>query len=214
MSIQYAAVIKKGAVVCSSPPPNPSLNSSLKRLCAQISGGKMHQLDQGNIVIKILSEQNGTNFCCVADSSCNPRNTVTFLEELSRQWVQRYGPAPPPFSENQKQGEFGPVIQSTMSGYNTGTNQKISMIKQNIAQAQETMAKNLEEALRRGEKLEDMEAKAQNLNDHAHEFERNANKLKNRMCWQKWQYYIIGAVIVVVVIVIIIMIACGTDFKC
>ena len=214
MSIQYAAIVKRGTVVCSSPPPNPSLNAQLKKLCAQITGGKMHQLDEGQIVIKVLSEPNGTNFCCVADSSTNPRNVVAFLEELSRQWTSKYGPSPPPFSENQKQGEFGPIIQSSMAGFNSGQNQKISMIKQNIAQAQDTMAKNLEEALRRGEKLEDMEAKAQNLNDHAHEFERNANKLKNKMCWQRWQYYIIGVVIIIVVILIIVLIACGTDFKC
>ena len=207
MSIAYAAIIKRDVCIASGPEPNPSINQSLKRLCAQISSGSVHQLDQGKNVIKVLSEANGMNYCCVAESSCDGRRTLQFLEELQRQWVRKYGSQPPPFSENQKNQEFGPIIQSALSSFNSQQAQKINVIKENILQAQETMAKNLEEALRRGEKLEDMEQKANNLNEHAHEFERGAKTLKNKMCWQKYQWYLLGALIAIVVIVIIVLIA-------
>ena len=206
MSILYAAVIKKDVAICSGPQPNASVNSSLKAYCSQIHGGRVHQLEQGKNLVKILTENNQLNFCCVCEATCNGHTALQFLEELSRQWVRKYGTSPPPFAENQKNGEFGPVIQSTLSSFNSEQNQKISTIKPNLAEAQETMAKNLEEALRRGEKLEDMEAKAQGLKEHASEFERNSSTLKNKMCWQKWRYYIIGAIVAIVLIAIIVII--------
>lgn len=214
MSILYAVVARGNVIMASGPEPNQGLNAALKGVFSKITSGRLHQIDQGKQVVRIITD-NGMNFACLADSSVDSKRQVSFLEELQRQWVRKYGQGTQNFAENQKNGEFGPTIQSSLSAFNSEQGHKIAIIKENIMQAQEAMTKNLEEALKRGDSLEAMENKANELNNHAQQFERSTKDLKRKMCFQKYRWYFLGALIVVVLIWLISSFICGFDYhKC
>ena len=91
--------------------------------------------------------------------------------------------------------------------------QKITQIKSNLESTQDQMTQNLTMALARGEQLNVMEAKAENIKDSAATFRREATNVRRRMCLQKWKWYFIGIAIAVVVIFIIVWVACGASFQ-
>ena len=68
----------------------------------------------------------------------------------------------------------------------------------------------------RGERIEDLAAKTQSLDQQAFVFNSDARALKNVMWWQNARSIAIIAVIVIVLILILVIAACGgiTFSKC
>ena len=64
------------------------------------------------------------------------------------------------------------------------TDRKIHEINQEIEQTKNTVMESIEKVLDRGEKIELLVHKSDNLNDHAMQFNKHSKKLKNRMLWK------------------------------
>ena len=138
---------------------------------------------------------------------------MAFLEELQRKWRTKYANQGANFQPYSKDKEFAPEIQALFTMYNSERAQKIATIKGNIAATQEKMTENLTQALIRGEKLEVMEEKANNIKEHAEVFHRAANTVKRKMCWERYRWYVLGVLIALVLIFILFLIFCK-GFKC
>ena len=67
--------------------------------------------------------------------------------------------------------------------------------------------------LERGEKLELLVDKTEQLQSSADTFKFTSNKLKNAMFWKTVKFYAMIAFVVALVIIIISMIACGADYS-
>ncbi|EAY22776.1 Synaptobrevin family protein [Trichomonas vaginalis G3] len=167
-------------------------------------------LEEGDYIYQVLADPDRMNFLCLAKKTATFQLRQTFLEELQRKWRVKYKNQGSSFEAYSKSKEFGPDIQSLFTQYNSERAAKIAAIKSNIAATQEKMAENLTQALIRGEKLDVMEEKSNSIKEHAEVFHRAANKVKNRMCFEHYKWYIIGGIIGAVflagvIIVIVIM---------
>ena len=170
-------------------------------------------VEQAGHTFYSLTDQNRTTFLCLADSSVSRNLQISFCEELQRKWRTRYGNNTNSFMANSKDSEFGPEIATLISIYNNERQKKIAQIKDNISDAQAQMTKNLSLALARGEQLNIMEEKANEIKDSATQFKREATKVKNKMCCQRYMWYFIGIAIGILVIFIILLIACKPNFS-
>merc|ERR1719357_559627 len=86
---------------------------------------------------------------------------------------------------------------------------KIAQINETMEQVKTAMYTNIDKVLDRGEKIELLVDKSDNLNAHANQFKRRAKTLKNRLWWQNVKMMIIVFLVVVMVIYIIAAMACG-----
>lgn len=89
---------------------------------------------------------------------------------------------------------------------------KIAIVQNQINETTSIMKKNIEQVLNRGEKLEDLEKKTDDIRIESIEFEQTSRKLKDEMCWKKYQLQlIIIGVIITIVSLIIILIVFGSQ---
>lgn len=174
---------------------------------------QMHVLDQDKYVFHCYTTTDRMNYLCLADKSANSQLRATFLDELQKKWISRYGNKGATFKSLEKSMEFAPEIEALFNTFNSESAAKIATIKGNIAEAQEKMTENLAEALIRGEKLTIMEQKADTIRTNADTFKRSANQVKNKMCFQRYRWYFLGALIVIILILVIVFSICNIDFR-
>ena len=171
-------------------------------------------VEQAGHVFMTLTEPDRVTFLVLTDKAVSPASRLSFLNDLKSRWRARYGNSAAGFAPNSKNSEFGQTeIAALMRNYNSDKYQKITQIKSNLESTQDQMTQNLTMALARGEQLNVMEAKAENIKDSAATFRREATNVRRRMCLQKWKWYFIGIAIAVVVIFIIVWVACGASFQ-
>lgn len=88
---------------------------------------------------------------------------------------------------------------------------KISAINSEINQTVDIMRQNIETVINRGEKLEDIELKTNEIMLESIEFEQSSKKVKEAMCWKKYRLYlIIAGAAFLLALLIIIAIVFGT----
>ncbi len=104
--------------------------------------------------------------------------------------------------------DFGKILENRMRHYNTSGGGTISAV-------QSKLDANIEQILERGEKLELLVDKTDQLQTQAFQFQKTSRKLKNAMYWRKVKIYAAVSVIVILLMWIISAIACGIDYsKC
>mmetsp|Transcript_15700 Transcript_15700/g.63230 ORF Transcript_15700/g.63230 Transcript_15700/m.63230 type:complete len:84 (+) Transcript_15700:780-1031(+) len=75
------------------------------------------------------------------------------------------------------------------------------------------MVQNIEMVLERGEKLELLVDKTDQLNATAFTFEKSSRKLKEAMFWKKVKIYLLITFVLCVLLYVFLAVICGPDFK-
>ncbi|KAL9190738.1 hypothetical protein ACHAXT_000444 [Thalassiosira profunda] len=123
-------------------------------------------------------------FCCVYDCKrITEQYAQAFLTKLS--FVTEPLRGMPWWREGgvlSAQESFAPTLQQQLES--AERDGQLAMISQHVDETKELMAKNIHNILERGEKLEDLEEEAQELNAMARVFKKNAKKVKRFKMWQ------------------------------
>ncbi|KAI9207244.1 synaptobrevin [Polychytrium aggregatum] len=82
---------------------------------------------------------------------------------------------------------------------------KTTQVQGQVDEVINIMQNNIEKVMARGEKIETLQNKTDDLQQGALQFKRGATKVRSQMWWKDFKLKIIIAVIVVVVLVIIIV---------
>jgi vesicle-associated membrane protein 7 len=107
--------------------------------------------------------------------------------------------------------EMHQQLKRDVDFYSDPKNDKITKIRTDIAEVKEVMVDNIDKILERGDKIDNLVSKTENLEFESRRFESRSNDLK----WKMWKKRIIITAIVIlvitVVIFIIVLIACSKD---
>ncbi len=87
------------------------------------------------------------------------------------------------------------------------SNDKINEVQAEIDKTKDTVQKGIEIAIERGDKLDDLDDKAQMLSNEASMFNKRAKKTRRHFCLQKWKMIALIAFIIIILIIIIWLIA-------
>jgi len=113
--------------------------------------------------------------------------------------------------------EFGSFLETTMNTFNGDNNgtDNIAAVRGKLDAVKGVMVQNIESILERGEKLELLVDKTDQLQTQAFQFQSQSKKLKNAMLMRKIKMYAAIAGIILVIIWVISAVACGIDYsKC
>merc|ERR1712130_376639 len=89
----------------------------------------------------------------------------------------------------------------------SSSSEKISAIQKEIDQTKVSVQMGIALAIDRGDKMEDLDDKSQNLSNEASIFNKRAKQTRRHFCLQQWKMIALIAVIVVVLVLIIWLIA-------
>ncbi|KAG0007402.1 Vesicle-associated membrane protein [Entomortierella chlamydospora] len=144
--------------------------------------------------------EDGLTYMCMADDSFGRRIPFAFLQDIKEKFLAQYGreralESLVPYSMN----EFSKTIAKQMEYFSTNPNaDRIKHVQGEIEQVKDVMVQNIERVLERGERIELLVDKTDNLNQQAFVFKRRSSMLKRTMWWKNVKLMVLLGVSIVV----------------
>ncbi|GAA0138978.1 SNARE protein [Lithospermum erythrorhizon] len=176
----------------------------------------------------------GFVFLVVADESMGRNVPSVFLERVKEDFKKLYGPSirndgPHPLADGEDDDliedrysiaynldrEFGPKLKEHMQYCLSHPEEmsKLSKLKAQVTEVKGIMMDNIEKVLDRGEKIELLVDKSENLQFQADSFQRQGRQLRRKMWLQNLQMKLMVGGSIIAFIVIVWLVACR-GFKC
>ncbi|KAH9540504.1 hypothetical protein CY35_14G008500 [Sphagnum magellanicum] len=156
--------------------------------------------------------EDGITYLVVADDEFGRQIPFAFLERIKDDFKRRYqgGKTENLDTVHALNKEFGPKLKEHMQFCVEHPEEmnKISKIKSQVAEVKGIMMDNIEKVLDRGEKIELLVDKSENLRFQADNFQRHGRSLRRKMWLQNFKVKLIVLAVIVVVIIVIYLSIC------
>eukprot|EP00823_Brevimastigomonas_motovehiculus_P005581 TRINITY_DN4155_c0_g1_i1.p1 TRINITY_DN4155_c0_g1~~TRINITY_DN4155_c0_g1_i1.p1 ORF type:complete len:267 (+),score=51.57 TRINITY_DN4155_c0_g1_i1:116-802(+) len=153
--------------------------------------------------------QSGLTYLCMTDQDFPRVMAFQFIDELKKKFIAQYGERANYAIALAFNADFQGVMQTCMDKYNNQKDDKIQKVKAELGKAKEVVMDNIEKVLQRGEKIELLVNKTEDLQDRAYSFRSQSRQLSTAMWWKNAKVTVILVVIVLFIVYIILSIACG-----
>ncbi|KAF9105594.1 hypothetical protein BGX29_011894 [Mortierella sp. GBA35] len=156
----------------------------------------------------------GLTYMCMADDTFGRRIPFAFLQDIKTRFLTQYSQeramtAMVPYGMN----EFSKTIAKQMEYFSTNPEaDRIKQVQGEIEQVKDVMVHNIERVLERGERIELLVDKTDNLNQQAFAFKKRSTALKRTMWWKNTKLTVILTSVIILLIYLIICSACGFPF--
>ncbi|KAL8158404.1 putative vesicle-associated membrane protein 726 [Apium graveolens] len=160
--------------------------------------------------------ENGFTYCVVAIESAGRTTPMAFLVRVKEDFMKKYGGGKAKTaSAKSLSKEFGPKLKEQMQYCVDHPEEidKIAKVKAQVTEVKGVMMENIEKVLDRGEKIELLVDKTDNLRSQAQDFRTQGTKMKRKMWIHNMKIKLIVFGIIVVIALIIILSICPR-FKC
>jgi vesicle-associated membrane protein 72 len=160
--------------------------------------------------------EDGFTYCVVADESVGRQVPIAFLERIKDEFKKRYsdGRAEVAIANGLNQ-EFGPKLKQHMDYCAQHPEQinKFAKTKAQVAEVKGVMMDNIEKILDRGEKIELMVDKTDQLQFQAQDFQKQGTQIRRKMWFRNMKVKLICLSFLLFVILMIWISLCR-GFKC
>ncbi|XP_010475140.1 PREDICTED: putative vesicle-associated membrane protein 726 [Camelina sativa] len=160
--------------------------------------------------------ENGFTYCVVVVESAGRQIPMAFLERVKEDFSKRYGGGKASTAKaNSLNREFGSKLKEHMQYCADHPEEisKLSKVKAQVTEVKGVMMENIEKVLDRGEKIELLVDKTENLRSQAQDFRTQGTKMKRKLWFENMKIKLVVFGIVVALILIIILSVCH-GFKC
>ncbi|KAG8144479.1 hypothetical protein E2320_012986 [Naja naja] len=149
-------------------------------------------------------------YLCITDDNFERSRAFTFLNEIKKRFQTTYGSRAQTALPYAMNSEFSSVLAAQLKYHseNKGPDQIVESQAQ-VDELKGIMVRNIDLVAQRGEKLELLIDKTENLVDSSVTFKTTSRNLARAMCMKNLKLTIIVAIISIVIIYIIVSAACG-----
>jgi len=162
--------------------------------------------------------EDGLVYLCMAEGSFGRKIPFDFLEDIRNRWVDTYGDRGKTALAYGMNEDFSRVLQKQMDNFSRErdlSQERVVRVQGEIEEVRQVMVENIDRVLERGEKIELLVDKAENLNQQAFKFRKQSSALKRAMWVKNLKLYALVAFILGVIVLVICMGVCDVDFhKC
>ncbi|KAJ1453214.1 synaptobrevin-domain-containing protein [Pelagophyceae sp. CCMP2097] len=213
MTILYALVARGSTVLAEFTFTSGNFPTITRVLLGKIpeDDGKMSYV-YDEYVFHYIVEQKLT-FLCMADESFKRRVPFAFLDDVKNRFFATYsdqGLTAIAFSMN---ADFGRTIQKQLEFYNGPQADQFAQVHKKLDDVKHVMVQNIEMVLERGEKLELLVDKSEQLQLDSFRFQKSSKKLRQAMFWKKVKIYLLVTGVVLLLLYIFLAIICGPTFE-
>lgn len=161
---------------------------------------------------------NGYTFLVVADEQFGRQIPFAFLERVKEEWQLKWAEKGPAATAHSLDKSFGPRLKHWMEYCEQHPEElsKVASVQKKVDEVKNIMVDNIEKVLERGEKIELLVDKTDNLRFQADKFHKTGRQLRSRMWWQNMKMKLIIVAILLLIGVIIFCAVCfggGNCFK-
>ena len=159
---------------------------------------------------------NGFTYCVVAVESAGRQIPIAYLERVKEEFTKKYaGGKAATASAHSLNKEFGPKLKQQMQYCVDHPEEinKLAKVKAQVSEVKGVMMENIEKVLDRGEKIEMLVDKTDNLRSQAQDFRTQGTKMKRKMWIQNMKMKLIVFGIGVAIVLMLFMSICG-GFSC
>jgi vesicle-associated membrane protein 7 len=154
--------------------------------------------------------EDGLTYMCMADDAFERRISFAFLQDIKEKFLAKYSKERANTALPYGMGEFAKVIEKQMDYYSNNPNvDKIKKVHGEVEQVKDVMALNIERVLERGERIELLVDKTDNLNQQAFAFRKRSTALRRSMWWKNTKLMILLGFVIILLIYFVVGSACG-----
>mmetsp|Transcript_41536 Transcript_41536/g.97617 ORF Transcript_41536/g.97617 Transcript_41536/m.97617 type:complete len:217 (-) Transcript_41536:25-675(-) len=147
----------------------------------------------------------GLTYICMAEEDFGRRLAFSFLEDIKKRFSMSFGDRGRTALAYAMNEEFSRVLCKQMEVWSmSGEGDKVDKVKADMDDVKNVMVDNIEKVLKRGEKIELLVDKTDNLNQQSIRFKKHSSQLKHAMWWQNAKVMLCMGGIAVLVVVILI----------
>ncbi|KXZ50451.1 VAM2/VAMP72 protein [Gonium pectorale] len=163
---------------------------------------------------------NGYTYLVVADEAYGRQIPFAFLERVRDEFEERYADKARLSAALSLDRTFSPRLKNHME-YCMAHPEEISRIaavqkkaRDAVNEVKDVMVENIEKVLERGEKIELLVDKTDELRNQAEQFQRKGRQLRNKMWWQNCRMKLLVLFAVLLLGVIIFVLVCFSGGNC
>ncbi|XP_042381111.1 putative vesicle-associated membrane protein 726 [Zingiber officinale] len=159
--------------------------------------------------------ENGLTYCVVAVESAGKQIPIAFLERVKEDFSKKYGAKAVTASANGLNREYKSKLKEHMQFCIDHPEEinKIAKVKAQVSEVKGVMMENIEKVLERGEKIELLVDKTDDLRSQAQDFRQQGTKLKRKMWVDNMKIKLAVFGIIALLILLIILSICP-GFRC
>jgi len=174
----------------------------------QMNPGKHYTFSVAQSAWHLIADDLGLIYIMIGGISYPQRTAHACLEELQRTFVNKFGDKATTAKERSLDKQCASILKMLCQKYdNLQEVDKLSAVKGKVDAVKIVMQENVDLALQNTVKLESIERAAEELQQQAGVFKRNANELKKKMWWKNIKMKLIIAFIILAIIGIIVGVA-------
>lgn len=217
MSIIYALVSRRQNVLVEY--SDPAFQGNYRQTCHELLRTKIEDLNGKK---SLMTNTHGFHYLakeglivlCMAELDCDRNICFKYIHDVMNLFLDTFGDRWQNAIAYSLTNDFEGQLKRKMTEANSNTNDKIGQILDTLDQTKNVMVENIENVLSRGEKLEVLVEKAEDLNDTAMTFQSKAKVLRNQMWWKNFRYSCAVFLIVAGIVYLIIAVTCSPTFDC
>ncbi|KAG2452182.1 hypothetical protein HYH02_003213 [Chlamydomonas schloesseri] len=158
---------------------------------------------------------NGFTYLVVADEAYGRQIPFAFLERVRDEFEEKYAEKARTAAALSMDRTFGPRLKSHMEYCMEHPEEisKIAAVQKKVNEVKDVMVENIEKVLERGEKIELLVDKTDDLRNQAEQFQKKGRQLRNKMWWQNCKMKLVVLLAILVLAVVIFLLVCFTGGK-
>mmetsp|Transcript_35574 Transcript_35574/g.42843 ORF Transcript_35574/g.42843 Transcript_35574/m.42843 type:complete len:253 (-) Transcript_35574:708-1466(-) len=158
----------------------------------------------------------GYTFLVVADGDVGRQLPFSFLARVAEDFNRKYGPRALDAMANSLDREYGPALKEHMAFCTEHPEEmnKVAMVQKQVQEVKNIMMDNIEKVLDRGEKIELLVDKTEELRFKADNFHKTGKQLRRKMWWNNLKMKMAFIFVVLAVIFIIFCSVCFSGGNC
>ena len=210
MPIIYSLVARKSTILAEYTGSTGNFTTITKRILDKIpsQNSKMSYVYDRHVFHYIVDD--GLTFLCMSVENFSRRLCFAFLEDIKGRFRSSYGDRGRVAVAYGMNAEFSRVLHKQMDFFSSDPNaDKLTQVSADVDEVRSIMVDNIEKVIDRGEKIDLLVDKTQNLSQRTVQFKTSATRLKNVMWWKNLKLILIIAAVVIVLVYILVCIICG-----
>lgn len=210
MGILYALVARGTVVLAEFTGTTTNASTVAKQILDKIPGDNdSHVSYSQDRYIFHVKRTDGLTVLCMADDTAGRRIPFAFLEEIHQRFVRTYGRAvlsAQPYGMND---EFSRVLSQQMEYYSNDPNaDRINRLKGEMSQVRNVMIENIDKVLERGDRLELLVDKTNNMQGNTVRFRKQARRFRSTVWWKNVKLTVALIVILILIVYVVMAFVC------
>ncbi|KAK1131081.1 hypothetical protein K0M31_017378 [Melipona bicolor] len=210
MPILYSVVAKGTTILAKYASCTGNFDEVTENILAKKVENDKLTYSQGQYLFHYICEDNIV-YMCITDNNYQKSKAFLYLAEIKGRFLAAYGQdvqTALPYAMNT---DFARTLASTMKHYNESSH-KIDMLDSvlgDLDELKDIMSKSIDNVAMRGERLELLVNKTENLSTNSVTFRKTSRNLARSLFWKNVKIYVIVGLILIVVVYVIVSMSCG-----